>query len=587
MNESPRALDVRDSHGDLTRRAFVKLALGAAAPLLLAACTPAAPPAPTSAPAAQTPSGQSATQQPATQPTTAASTETRQGGQLILAAPNGPLTLNPAFSAVSDTILFSQFVFDGLTRPDDSLRPVASLAESWKISDDGLNYEFKLREGVKFHDGQEFTSADVKYTWETICHPANKTGAQLYGFFARVKGAPEYREGKASEIVGITTPDDYTVKVELTSIFAPFLSISAFQPILPKHVYGAVPTDQLEKHDLARNPIGTGPFKMTEWKTDEHMVLSAHPDYWGGRPKLDTLIVKFLPDQSVWPSNLRAGSVDVIGLYRGLAPLEYESFSNDSAYHVVGMAGQTNWYVEFNLTNPLFQDAQVRRALIHAIDREGVVNHLLLGHGRVVDTAIHPNSWAYAEPETSHDFNPDVAKQLLAEAGWTPGSDGILTKDGQRFSFEIATFMLDYPEILQEQWRQIGVEARINRMEFAAMWGPIYLAKKHEVAALHQPMGIYTDPAYPLGGYYSSKLNRNHYNNPKVDQLIDEATATLDEADRKQKYVEFLEILAQDAPHMWVAMPDEIWAYTTQVKLPEKKLGLLMLTNVKDWERVS
>jgi peptide/nickel transport system substrate-binding protein len=255
----------------LTRRAFLTSALGASGLMLLAACAPSAQPAATTAPSA-----------PKTAPD-AKPAEKSAGGQIVISSQSEPLTLNPAFTAVSTTIYYSQLLFDGLTRPDDNLRPVPSLAESWQVSPDSLNYTFKLRKGVKFHDGRELTSADVKFTWEAICHPVNKTGAQLYGFFSRIKGAEAYHGGTAPEIAGIKTPDDSTVTVEMQSVYAPFLSISAFQPILPKHVYGAVPIEELEKHSTARAPVGTGPFKFVEWRNNEG-ITHGRPRRLLGRP---------------------------------------------------------------------------------------------------------------------------------------------------------------------------------------------------------------------------------------------------------------------------------------------------------------
>src|SRR5262249_38762094 len=172
----------------------------------------------------------------------------------------------------------------------DNLRPIPSLAESWDVAPGGLSYTFHLRRGVQFHDGRELTAGDVKFTWELINHPANK--AANYTFFARVKGAEAHRAGAAPEISGITTPDDYTVRVEMESPSAPFPSISAFFPIMPKHVYSVVPPEDLDKHASARQPVGTGPFKLVEWRPADSVIMEAHPSYWGGRPKLDRLIVK-------------------------------------------------------------------------------------------------------------------------------------------------------------------------------------------------------------------------------------------------------------------------------------------------------
>jgi peptide/nickel transport system substrate-binding protein len=511
------------------------------------------------------------------------------GGQIVFANTSEPTTLNPAFSPISTVIYFSQFLFDGLTRPDDNLRPAPSLAESWEVGEDGLSYTFHLREGVTFHDGGDLTSEDVKFTWELISHPSNAAGAQIYGFFDRIKGAEAYRAGEAEEIAGITLPDPLTVQVEMEAVYAPFLSISAFQPILSKAAYSVVPMEELMEHETARNPIGTGPFKLAEWRPNEHLALDANLEYWAGRPKADRLLVQTIPEYATMVSNLRAGSVDIIGMHTGLNPIDYPSFAEDPNFHVLEFSGAWNRYVEFNLRNPLFQDVLVRRAMVHAIDREGIVQNLLLGHGQVIDSPISPTSWAYTEPDTNYDYDPARASELLAEAGWTPGADGILEKDGQRFEFTTLTFtsfMEDYPVIMQEQWRQVGINTTLEPGEFAAIWGPRYLAGDFDVFAIHQVFGIYTDPTYSLGGYFASDLNRNDYENPEVDRLIEAATATVDEEERKQLYAELQELLVQDAAHFFVVSPNEIWGTTARIRMPDKNLGFLMYTNVKDWEIV-
>jgi peptide/nickel transport system substrate-binding protein len=347
--------------------------------------------------------------------------------------------------------------------------------------------------------------------------------------------------------------------------------------------------EELMEHETARNPVGTGPFKFVEWRTNEHIALDANLDYWAGQPKADRLLVQTIPEYATMISNLRAGSVDVIGMHTGLNPIDFPSFADDPSFQVLEFSGAWNRYVEFNLRNPLFQDETVRRAMVHAIDREGIVQSLLLGHGQVIDSPISPTSWAYKEPDTNYEYDPAKASAMLQEAGWAPGPDGILVKDGQPFRFTtltFTTFMEDYPVILQEQWRQVGIDTTLEPGEFAAIWGPRYLAGEFDVFAIHQVYGIYTDPAYSLGGYFASDLNRNDYESEEVDRLIQEATATVDEAERAALYAELQEVLVQDAAHFFVVSPNEIWATGANITMPDKNLGFLMYTNVKDWEKV-
>ena len=573
-----------DDPQPVSRRRFLRAALGASSLVLLAACGPAAPTVAPTQPAK--PAGAPPTSvAPTTVPASTGSGVAAGSKQLVMSSSTEPFSMNPFSSAVSQTIYYGQFVFDGLTRPDDQLRPTPSLAESWTIDPDGLGYTFKLRRGVKFHDGSELVAADVKKSWEMIAHPDNKTGAQLYGFFSRVAGADAYNKGEAKEIAGVTTPDDYTVRVKMASVYGPFLALSAFQPILPRSAYDGVAPAEFDKHPTARQPVGTGPFKWVEWKNQDFIALEAHKEYWGGAPKLDRIVIKTVPDATTIPSLLRSNTIQLAGIYAGVSATDYDEFSKDPNFTLSEFPG-TNWYIEFRYDDPLFSDVNVRRALIHAVDREAIVKDVLLGHGQVNDAPIIPASWAHVQPKTRYEYDTAKAKQLLSTAGWTPGPDGVLAKNGEPFKFELTTFMLPstYPEIVQQMWKQVGVDATINRMDFGAFWGPQYLARKLRVAGLHVLTGIYTDPEYPLGGYFFSRLNRNGYNNPKTDELYFATQSSLDETTRKQRYADYVEQLSQDAPHMWVASPNEIWARSTRLKLPNTRLGFLLLTNVKDWE---
>ena len=557
-------VDVRKrARGQRSRRDFLKLgATGLVGASILAACGPAAGPAPEEATV----------------------TGPKAGGQIVLSILH-PQTLNPALLPVSTTIYTTPLFFNALTRPDDDMVPSPDLAESWDISSDSLTYTFHLRKGVKFQDGEPFTSADVKFTWETICHPDNATGRQICGFFSRVKGASAYTAGEAAEIEGITILDDYTIQVELEEVYAPFLSISAGQMIIPKHIWQDVPVAEMWGHPASRKPIGTGPFVVDSWTTNETIVAHAFEDYYEGRPWLDRIILRFIATGTADVFGLlRAGEVNALGLYGALPIDNLEEAQNDPLVSVRPLQGFYNYYVEFNLANPLFQDVRVRQALSYAVDRQSLVDGLLLGQGTIHNSPVHPAfKWAVNPDTPLYNNDPEEAKRLLEEAGWTPGEDGILEKDGQRLSFTISTIQPNYPVLLQEQWRRIGVEAEIELMDFGSFWGPIYLAHKHEVAALNLPYGLYLDPDYPLGGYFHSSLNRNSYSNERGDELIRLATATLDQEKRAEYYYEFQQLIAEDVPHLWMGIPNEVWAFSQGLLIPEKPTGYLTIRSIKDW----
>jgi peptide/nickel transport system substrate-binding protein len=508
----------------------------------------------------------------------------RRGGQAVIYIQH-PDTLNPAISPVSTTIYNTPFFYNGLTRPGDDYQPQPDLAESWTVSPDGNVFTFKLRQGVKFHDGTPFTAEDVKFTWELISHPENVSARQIAGFFSRIVGAPDFTAGKASGIAGVKIVDPYTLEVTLTSVYAPFLTISAGQPILPKALWKDVPVKQLAAHPASRKPVGTGPFVLDTWTANESIVMHAYEEYHLGRANLDRVISLAVADQSTGFGLLKSGELDAMGLYAGVPIDNYEELKGDPNFEARPVPGLANMYTEFNLRNPLFQDVRVRKALSYATNREALRKDLWRGQAQHINSPIHPAFWA-ANPNTT-TFDNDAAKSadLFAQAGWKRGSDGILERDGQKFRFKMQTIQRDYDVVLQQQWKAQGVEMQVERMDFGSFWAPLYLQGKTELAGLNLPFGLYLDPDYPLTGYFSSTLNRNKYKSDQIDKLIPAATATLDREQRKQRYFEFQETLAQDVPHLWLGVPNEIWGIRKGLVIPKKPTGYLTIRSIKDWYR--
>src|SRR5215470_5399170 len=208
------------------------------------------------------------------------------------------INLNPLTHIVSTMRVTNNLLFDGLTRfDDDTYQPKPDLAESWTISKDGLEYVFKLRRGVVFHDGSPFTAHDVKWSWEVICHKDNPRIADVYvDHYVQIRGCREFHEGQATGVDGIEVVDDHTLRVRLTEPYAAFLVSTAVTGILPKARYGAIPVKALMQHPLSRAPIGTGPFTYVDWKEGDRLVLKANPRYFLGKPKLDGLVIRFIPD---------------------------------------------------------------------------------------------------------------------------------------------------------------------------------------------------------------------------------------------------------------------------------------------------
>lgn len=517
-------------------------------------------------------------------PRVARTTGPRRGGQAVIYV-NHPDTLNPAISPVSTTIYNTPFFFNGLTRPADDHQPLPDLAESWVVSPDGKTYRFVLRRDVKFHDGAPFTADDVKFTWELYGHPENAPGRQIGGFFSRIVGARDFTAGKVSEITGIRVLDPYTIEVTLTEVYAPFLTVSAGQMIMPKHVWKDVPVKQLGAHPASRKPVGTGPFTIESWTANESLAMRAYDGYHGGRPYLDRIVSLAVADQSRGFDLLKAGDVDAMGLYASVPIDNYEELRSDPRLEARPLPGLANQYVEFNFRLPIFQDARVRTALSYATDRKALRESLWRGRATHINGPIHPVFWAAKIDTTTFDADAAKAADLFAQAGWKRGADGILEKDGQKLRFKMQSIQTAYDVALQDQWKKVGVDAQVERMDFGSFWAPLYLAGKTDAAALNLPFGLYLDPDYPLTGYFHSSLNRNKYKNEKVDALIGQATATLDREERKQRYFDLQETLAQDVPHLWLGIPDEIWGIRRGLHIPNKPVGYLTIRSAREWYR--
>lgn len=528
---------------------------------------------------------------PTSTPRVAEPSSPRVGGSVLMSL-NHPQSLNPILNPVSTTIFTSPLFFNGLTRPGNDMEPLPDLAKTWDISADGLTYTFHLRQDVKWHDGEPVTSQDVKFSWEATCHPDNARGAQICGFFSRVEGAPDYKAGNADKISGIKLLDRYTVQVDMSEVFAPFLTLSAGQMILPNHLWEDVPVKEMGAHPASRGEgtIGTGPFVVKSWTANESIALEANEEYYEGRPNLERLTLR---QTSAAPaaiaarvSQLKVGEIQAMGLYAALPVDNVPEIEADPNLQVRSVVGLANQYVEFNVRNPLLSDVRVRKAISYATNRQDLWDGLWGGKVSFVNGPIHPaHAWAINPDTPLFDNDMDKALELFAEVGWTQGSDGTLEKNGEKFSipFQGCCGLSSYGPVLQQQWKQAGIEAELESMDFGSFWGPIYLSRKHVIAGLNLPYGLYTDPEYPMGGYFTPGLNRSGWDNPRGKELIRLATSTLDQKERQKHYFELQMIMANDVPNLWLGIPDEHWAYAKNLIIPEKKTGYLTIRSAKDW----
>ena len=454
--------------------------------------------------------------------------------------------LIPLLASDSASHNIAGMVYNGLVKYDKDMNIVGDLAESWDITAKGLVITFHLRKGVKWHDGQPFTAADVLYTYQVTVDPKTPTAY-----------AEDFRAVKKAEAL-----DDYTFRVTYDKPFAPAL-ISWSSSILPRHLLLG---KDITQSPLKRHPIGTGPYKFKEWVAGQKIVLVSNPDYFEGRPYIDGQITRIIPDTATMFLELRAQNLGMMGL----TPLQYTRqtennlFKNNfNKYRYLSFAYT---YLGYNLKNPLFTDKRVRQAISYAINKDEIISGVLLGLGKPATGPYKPGSWAYNDKVQNYNYDPQKARELLREAGWAKlNSDGVLEKDGKPFVFEIVTNQGNETrqkcaEIIQRQLKDIGITVKIRILEWSAFVTNFINKRRFDAVILGWTIPLDPD-AYDV--WHSSKtkpeeLNFISYNNPEADEMLVKGRSTFDQKERKKYYDRFQEILAEDQPYTFLYVPDAL-----------------------------
>lgn len=462
-------------------------------------------------------------------------------------------TMIPVLATDSASHAVAAQIYNGLVKYDKDLNIVGDLAESFVVTPDGLTITFALRRGVSWHDGTPFTARDVLYTYQVIIDPKTPTAY-----------AEDFKQASS-----VTTPDPYTVVVRYARPFAPALA-SWGVSILPAHL--------LEGHDitrsqLARHPVGTGPFRFKEWTAGQKIVLEANKDYFEGRPYLDRYIYRLIPDTSTMFMELKAGGIDEMGL----TPVQYARQTDSprftAAFNKYRYPSSTYTYLGYNLRHPLFQDKRVRRAISAAINKDELIQGVLFGMGRMADGPIIPGRWAHHPQLQDIPFDQSYARQLLSEAGWKAGADGLLQKGGKLLRFTILTNQgnqqrLMTAQIIQQRLKQVGVDVRIRIVEWAAFLKEFINKGNFEVVLL--AWSTSQDPdMYDI--WHSSKtkpgeLNFIGYSNAEVDRLLEEGRSTFDLEKRKAAYFRIQEILLDEQPYTFLYVPDALPVVSSRIR---------------------
>jgi len=450
-------------------------------------------------------------------------------------------------------------IYDGLVKLDKDLNMAPAMAQSWTYSRDCLDLTFKLRKDVKWHDGQPFTADDVVFTYQTMINP--KTPAPFKEGFLLVKD--------------VEAPDPYTVRVHYAKPYARAVETWA-NDMLPQHLLEHyAQSGTLRESPQNSYPVGTGPYRFQEWKPGEKVVLVANPDYYEGRPYLSRIVYRVIPSQATIFLELKARGVDYVSTLTGIQyarQTEYPAFRK--AYHKFRYPASDYTFVGFNLKDPRFADRRVRQAFAHAINKQELIDGVRLGLAREANGPIRPGTWAYTDQVPRYDYDPEKAKALLAEAGWKDrDGDGIVKdRDGKPFTLTIRTNQGNderkkIAEIIQQRLKEIGIQADIQLIEWAAFIKEFVKPRRFEVIVLG--LGTGTDPDQFVVWHSSQRgpdqMNRTGYANPEVDALLEAGRMSCVQSERVRYYHRIQEILAEDLPMIFLYYRDALPVVSSRI----------------------
>lgn len=449
-----------------------------------------------------------------------------------------PATLDPARISDIYSRSVAQQIFDGLVEFDRTLTIMPALAQFWRASRDGLTWTFTLRKGVKFHHGRELTADDVVYSFTRILDPRIKSGAA--DLFMSIKGARDFRERRATSVAGLSALDRYTVRVVLEDARVPFVSVLAVghAKIVPKDVV------EREGEAFGAHPIGTGPFKFVRWDRGKGITLEANRDYWGGAPRLSRLVYRVFAGD-----NVEAMYREFVKGRLEDAPIpdrDYMAALSSRKYvHVKRPMLSVRFYGLNSRVRP-FQDRRVRQAFVHAVNRERIVKNIFLGRYALARGVLPPGTQGFNPQLTSLAYDPALARQLLARAGFPEGRGlpAIEILSGARDDVWIRM-----NESVEKDLAAIGVRAHVKYETQWPVFSKLLEEGKFQIF-LYTWYADIPDPDNFLSKLFYSSSSRNFfgYRNPVVDDLLVHAHNERDAQHRVELYRRAEQLIVDDAP---------------------------------------
>ena len=452
-----------------------------------------------------------------------------------------PINLIPALASDSASHNVTQYIYNGLVKYDKDLNLVGDLAERWEISDDKKVFTFYLKKGVKWHDGVEFTADDVKFTYE----------------FMISDDTPTAYDGDFRAVESVEVVDKYTVKVTYKEALSPALASWGIW-MMPRHAL----KDKPSKSPLQRKPIGTGPYMLESWKPGQSITLTAFHDYFEGRPKIEKIFIRVIPNQTTQFLELLNGSIDIMGLNPKQEKFDTNTPRYIENYNTYSFLDFSYTYIGYNFKLEPFNNKLVRRALTHAIDKQSMVDGLLYGKGYAAEGPYKPDSYWYNKNAKGPEYNKEKAKALLKEAGFEDiDNDGFLEYKGKKFTIELMTNLNNevrskIAELVQHSWAEVGIKTQIKVLEWATMLGDL---NKGNFQAVILGWSTVLDPdQYDIWATERCGGNGQNficYSNEEVDRLLTEGRKVFNKEERRVYYDKVQEILADEQPYTFLYFP--------------------------------
>ncbi|WP_394110486.1 ABC transporter substrate-binding protein [Xanthobacter autotrophicus] len=477
-----------------------------------------------------------------------------RGGVLRFLVEHEPSTLVSIAHTAGPTQRVSPKVTEGLLTYDLDFKPKPSLATAWTVSPDGLVYTFKLREGVKWHDGRDFSADDVAYSIKLLKenHPRGR--------------------GTFASVTAVDTPDPQTAIIRLSKP-APYLltALDASEsPIVAKHIYEG--TDPLTNKN-ASAPIGTGPFVFREWAKGSHIILERNPNYWdAGKPYLDRIVVRFIADQSARSAAFETGELDLAGG----PPVPRSDLARVQALPNIGSETRGYEYngnmtqLYFNFDTPQLKDKRVRLAIAHAIDLQKLLDVVYFGYGKIAPSPVGPDLKAFINPGIEpYGFDLKAANRLLDEAGYPRKADGT------RFALRLYANPFNGKEsgdFVKQALAKIGIPVDFQFFDFSTYIQKAYTGREFDLTL--ESLSNTFDPTPGIQRIFWSRnfkiglpfSNASHYDNPQVDQLLEAAAVESDPQKRRQLWFTFQNVIFDDVAAVHLIAPQGVTLFSKKVK---------------------